>query len=59
MKNVKVGILGVGHLGRLHVQNYKSIANAEIVGIYDINYERCQEVARFQLSITLKLPKRA
>jgi len=45
VKNVKVGILGVGHLGRLHVQNYKSIANAEIVGIYDINFERCQEVA--------------
>ena len=45
MKQVKVGILGVGHLGRLHVQNYKSIADAEIVGVYDINYDRCQEVA--------------
>ncbi|MCI0496209.1 Gfo/Idh/MocA family oxidoreductase, partial [candidate division KSB1 bacterium] len=56
MKNVKVGILGVGHLGRLHVQNYKSIANAEIVGIYDINYDRCQEVAReFQVEAFEKL----
>lgn len=56
MKNVKIGILGVGHLGRLHVQNYKSIANAEIVGIYDINYERCQEVAReFQVEAFEKL----
>jgi predicted dehydrogenase len=56
VKNVKVGILGVGHLGRLHVQNYKSIANAEIVGIYDINYERCQEVAaEFQVEAFEKL----
>lgn len=46
MKKVKIGILGVGHLGRLHVQNYKSIADAEIIGVYDINFERCQEVAR-------------
>lgn len=46
MKKIKVGILGVGHLGRLHVQNYKSIADAEIVGVYDVDQARCQEVAR-------------
>ena len=45
MNNLKLGVIGVGHLGRLHVQNYKSIPDAEIVGIYDIDFERAQQVA--------------
>lgn len=50
MSKIKLGVIGVGHLGRLHVQNYKHIQETEIVGIYDIDFERSQEVAReFQL----------
>ena len=45
MNKIKLGVIGVGHLGRLHVQNYISIPNAEIVGIYDIDFERAQQVA--------------
>jgi len=45
LSQIKLGVIGVGHLGRLHVQNYKSIPEAEIVGIYDIDFERAQQVA--------------
>lgn len=45
MNKIKVGIIGVGHLGRLHTQNYKLIPEADIIGVYDLNFERCQAVA--------------
>jgi len=41
----KIGILGVGHLGRFHTQNYKSIAAADVVGVYDLDPNRCRQVA--------------
>ena len=34
---VKVGIIGVGQIGKHHVGNYKKIAAAEIVAVADIN----------------------
>ncbi|NOZ61965.1 MAG: Gfo/Idh/MocA family oxidoreductase [Calditrichaeota bacterium] len=45
MDKIKIGILGVGHLGRFHTQNYLSIPEAEIVGIYDADFARSQAVA--------------
>jgi len=32
---IRIGVLGVGHLGRWHVQQLKTISNAELVGFYD------------------------
>lgn len=50
MNKTKVGVLGVGHLGRLHVQNYKLMPEVEVVGVYDIDVERCRQVAdEFQI----------
>ena len=45
MNKIKLGVIGVGHLGRLHVQNYKSIPEVEIGGVYDIDFKRAQQVA--------------
>lgn len=45
MKKIKAAVIGIGHLGRLHVQNYQLIPDAEIVGIYDIDTERAHKVA--------------
>jgi predicted dehydrogenase len=36
---LKVGVLGVGHLGKIHVQQWKEIAGVELVGFYDPNEE--------------------
>ncbi len=51
MAKLKVGVIGVGHLGRLHVQNYKLIPDIELVGIYDKDHDRANQVAdEFQIT---------
>ncbi len=56
MKKIKVGILGVGHLGRFHTQNYLSIPGAEIIGVYDIDAQKCQQIGKeFDVPVFLNL----
>ncbi|MCK5145680.1 Gfo/Idh/MocA family oxidoreductase [bacterium] len=45
MKKIKVGVIGVGHLGRFHAQNYSKIEQAELIGVYDVDYDRATEIA--------------
>jgi predicted dehydrogenase len=46
LKPVKVGVIGVGHLGRFHALNYKQIEEAELVGVTDTNPTRASEIAQ-------------
>jgi len=46
MDTLKVGVIGVGHLGTAHARTYKGIHGIELVGIHDINVERCREKAQ-------------
>jgi len=46
LDKLKIGVVGVGHLGRLHVSNYVQIPEAEFVGVYDTNAQRAEEVAK-------------
>ena len=41
---LKVGVFGVGHLGKFHLNNWKEIVTAELVGFYDPNDENANEV---------------
>ena len=43
---IKVGVVGVGHLGQHHTQKFKNIEDAELVGIYDINEQRAKEISK-------------
>ncbi len=43
---IKVGVVGVGHLGQHHTQKFKNIEDAELVGIYDINKKRAKEISK-------------
>ncbi len=43
---LRVGVIGVGHLGEYHVQKYKAIPAVELVGVVDTNFERANEMAR-------------
>lgn len=42
---MKVGVIGVGHLGEYHVQKYKALDAVELVGIVDTNPSRAGEIA--------------
>ena len=39
---MKIGVLGVGHLGRIHCKLIKEIINFDLVGFYDPNNENAQ-----------------
>lgn len=42
---MRVGVLGAGHLGRIHVQQWKGIAGCEVVGVFDPHPEKREAVA--------------
>lgn len=42
---LKVGVIGVGHLGQHHVRIFKGIKNCELVGIHDKNEVRAKEIS--------------
>jgi predicted dehydrogenase len=42
---LKVGVFGVGHLGKFHLNNWKEIEDVELVGFYDPNDNTAKEVA--------------
>jgi len=41
---LKVGVFGVGHLGKFHLNNWKEIESVELVGFYDPNEKTAKEV---------------
>jgi len=43
---IKVGIFGVGHLGKFHLNNWKVIEGVELVGFYDPSNETAEAVAK-------------
>lgn len=48
---LKVGVFGVGHLGKFHLNNWKEIKDVELVGFYDPNDVAAQEVTeKYQLA---------
>jgi len=41
---LKVGVFGVGHLGKFHLNNWKEIPGCELVGFYDPDEKNAEEV---------------
>ena len=44
-KPIKIGVIGVGHLGRHHVKHYKTLKNINLVGLNDINTQIGKQIA--------------
>jgi predicted dehydrogenase len=44
-KKLRVGVIGVGHLGEYHVQKYRAIPEVDFVGVVDTNARRAAEIA--------------
>jgi predicted dehydrogenase len=45
MGKLKVGVVGTGHLGKLHAKLYKQVEDADLIGIYDADTVKAQELA--------------
>ncbi len=51
-EKLKVGVIGVGALGRHHARLYAQSPNAEVVGIFDVQKETAEKVgAEFNLKV--------
>lgn len=47
---LKVGVFGVGHLGKFHLNNWKEIPGVELLGFYDPDDDTAKEVShKYQL----------
>lgn len=45
MKKIKVGVVGIGHLGKYHLQKYQKLEICEIIAASDVLKERAQSAA--------------
>ena len=50
---LRVGVVGVGYLGRLHAQKYAAQLDATLVGVADVDADRAAEVAALCQTATL------
>lgn len=46
MKNLRVGVVGVGYLGKFHAEKYSHMDDVDLVGVVDVNESRAEDVAR-------------
>lgn len=44
-KIINIGVVGVGHLGQYHAKHYSLLPEANLVGLYDEDIERCRQIA--------------
>ncbi|MBN8703902.1 MAG: Gfo/Idh/MocA family oxidoreductase [Bacteroidetes bacterium] len=44
MSKLKIGVIGAGHLGKIHIKLIKEIANYELVGFYDVDENAVSKV---------------
>jgi predicted dehydrogenase len=44
MNKVKIGVIGIGHLGKIHAKLFTEIENCELIGVYDKDFEAAKKV---------------
>jgi len=45
MNPLKVGVIGVGHLGSLHAKMYAEMPSVQLVGVVDVDHNRAMQIA--------------
>ncbi len=46
MNVLRVGVIGVGHLGKVHTRLWKEIGGVNVAGVFDVNEKEAAKVAR-------------
>ena len=45
MDKLKVGVIGTGHLGKIHTKLFKEVDNCEFIGVYDQDQSKANSIA--------------
>lgn len=43
---IKIGIIGIGFMGELHIKNFLKIEDADIIGAYDTDIKRLKDISK-------------
>lgn len=54
MNKLRVGVVGVGHIGSNHARLYSEIAAAEFTAVYDLDFARATTIARKYGAVAVK-----
>src|SRR5689334_10339733 len=46
MSKLRVGVVGVGHIGSNHARLYSEIENADFTAVYDVDFARGSSIAK-------------
>ena len=46
MNKLRVGVIGAGHLGKLHIKMFDEIENCLLIGVHDVNLETANSAAQ-------------
>lgn len=46
MKNITVGVIGVGYLGKFHAEKYAAMEGVTLAGVADVDHEKAAEIAK-------------
>lgn len=46
MRKIKIGVIGVGHLGSIHAKVYSRLDGVELAGVCDCNLEKALEIGK-------------
>ncbi len=46
MSKIKMGVVGVGHIGKEHARIYADLPTCDLVGVFDANLEQAQSIAK-------------
>ncbi len=46
MKKLRIGVIGTGHLGKLHTKMFSEISACELIGVFDLNYSQAELIAK-------------
>jgi len=57
MKNIRVGVIGVGYLGRFHAEKYAALPEAQLIGVMDTDEARAAEIANRLKTLAFTDPK--
>jgi predicted dehydrogenase len=44
-KQIRIGVVGIGHLGNYHLQKYQKLENVHVVGVADVDRARADKAA--------------